>query len=63
MSKKIQIVISPDGETVTVDKIGFSGTGCTGAANDIIKALGQQVSSVKKDEYYRADEVHVQEFE
>lgn len=63
MSKELVITISPDGENVKIDKIGFSGSECTGKADDIIKALGTLSATELKNDYYREEEVHVEEFE
>lgn len=63
MAKEIEITIGPDGGDITLDKIGFNGSSCSGAVDDIIKMLGCETSSQKKSEYYRNENVHVNEFQ
>lgn len=46
--KKIKIRVSPNGEEVIIDAIGFKGKACDLATKDLIKLLSQDRSVKKK---------------
>ena len=58
--KTIKILINPDG-TVEIDQIGWEGKKCSGEIDDIIKAIGTEIKNVKKQEYYKDNQVHVKQ--
>jgi len=64
MSKEIEIVISPDGEEVAIDLIGFHGQGCAEITAKIAEALGEVKKSDNKCEFWEQEVVsqqHVQQ--
>lgn len=49
-----EITIEIDGNgNVTIDGEGFDGKGCDQALGEYLKAIGQEVSSKKKAEFYQ----------
>lgn len=58
MAKEIEYTIRPDG-TVEFDLQGFKGQGCAETADQIIKRLGKDVKRDRKQEYYQAEQVKV----
>jgi len=61
MSEKIiKILINEDG-TVEFDQIGWQGKSCSGEIDDLIKAVGKEKKNIKKQEYYKGNEVHIKQ--
>lgn len=61
-NKTVDIKIKKDG-TIVVDQIGFSGSSCSGAINDLLNKLGKERETSKKADYWREKQVKIQEFE
>ena len=55
MSKTIEIVVAPDGQT-RVETRGFTGGECRQASQFIEWALGQQTSEILTAEFYQTTE-------
>jgi len=55
-AREVIVTISPDGEKVEVDAIGFVGGACKDFTKNIISALGTVQEEKKKPEFFR--EVH-----
>jgi Protein of unknown function (DUF2997) len=53
MSKIIQVIVSPKGET-KVETSGFSGSSCQEASRALEQALGGRVDETLTGEYYAA---------
>ena len=53
MSKTIEIIISPTGQS-RVETKGFTGTECRDASRFIEQAIGQQTSEILKAEFHQA---------
>ena len=53
MSKTIDIIISPTGQS-RVETKGFTGTECRDASRFIEQAIGQQTSEILKAEFHQA---------
>lgn len=49
--KKIEVIISPEGE-VTIEAIGYKGSACERATAELEKALGTTTERKKKPEYH-----------
>jgi len=61
MSKRIEITIDEDGE-VTVEAFGYKGGACVKATQPLVDALiGAPTESVKKPEFYQADNAQKQQ--
>jgi len=63
MSKTIEIIVSPDGQS-RVETKGFSGSDCREASRFLEEALGNRVSEQLTPEFYRQqanNETHQQE--
>jgi hypothetical protein len=61
MSRKIVITIDNDGET-TVEAVGHKGGTCVKATQPLTQALiGTPTTSVKKPEFYQADNAQRQQ--
>ena len=62
MSKTIEIVVAPDGQT-RVETRGFNGSECRQVSQFIEQALGQQTDELLKAEFYQtaSSEQRVQE--
>lgn len=52
MSKIIEIIVTPDGQT-RVETKGFTGSECRAVSRFIEQALGQQTSEVLKAEFHQ----------
>ena len=52
MAKEVVIYIKPDG-TVSVEAVGFEGSGCEKATQAIRDALGETVAITRKPEFQR----------
>ena len=52
MSKTIEIVVAPDGQT-RVETRGFTGSECRQASQFMERALGRQTDEVLKAEFYQ----------
>ena len=52
MSKTIEIVVAPDGQT-RVETRGFTGSECRRGSEFIERALGQQTSEMLTAEFYQ----------
>ncbi len=50
--KKIEIIISPSGETI-VQTAGFTGSDCEQASRFLIKALGETTNRKLTSEYFQ----------
>ena len=59
MSKIIEIVVSPTGETTVTTK-GFSGSSCQEASKFIEQALGQRTNERLTAEFHQAQPAGVQ---
>ena len=59
-AKDIIVLINPDG-TVEFDQIGWTGKKCSGEIKDLINAIGKEIKVTKKQEYYKDNEVHIQQ--
>jgi hypothetical protein len=59
MSKTIEIIVSPKGETTVTTK-GFAGSSCRDASKFIEQALGQQTSERLTAEFHQAQQVEQQ---
>lgn len=59
-AKTIKVLINGDG-TVEFDQIGWTGKKCSGEIQDLIKAIGKEKSVTKKQEYYKDNEVRIQQ--
>ena len=61
MSKRIEITVDEDGE-VTIEAFGYKGGACVKATQPLSDALiGTPTHSVKKPEFYQADNVQKQQ--
>ncbi|MGO9112089.1 MAG: DUF2997 domain-containing protein [Thermoguttaceae bacterium] len=60
MSKIIEIVVSPKGET-TVTTRGFAGSSCRDASKFIEEALGQRTSETLTTEFHQTQSVDLQQ--
>jgi len=62
LSKSIEIIISPNGQT-RVETKGFSGSECRQASQFIEKALGQQTDELLKAEFHQtaSSQHHIKE--
>ena len=56
--REIEIVIKPDA-TVEIDQIGYEGKACHGDVSDIIKALGKEANTKRKQEYFKPQQVRI----
>jgi len=56
--KTVKILLKDDG-TVEVDQVGYKGKSCSGGVKDLIDAIGKDTKNVKKPEYYKENEVHI----
>lgn len=59
-AKTIKVLINDDG-TVEFDQVGWTGKQCAGEINDLINAIGKEKEVTKKQEYYKENEVHIQQ--
>ena len=53
MSKTIEIIVSPTGQS-TVETKGFTGSECRDASRFIEQAIGQQTHEILKAEFHQA---------
>jgi hypothetical protein len=53
MTKRIEIIISPTGET-RLETMGFEGTACREASRFVEEALGQRIAEQRTPEFYRS---------
>jgi len=60
MAKEIDITINPDG-TIDFDQLGWEGKECDGAIDDLIKAIGKEMSSKKKTEWRKKVKIKQQQ--
>lgn len=58
MNKEIEIIIGKDGK-VSLDQKGWNGKDCHGDIDEIIKALGKEVKTNKKAEFYKTKKVQI----
>jgi len=58
--KTIKVLINEDG-TVEFDQIGWTGKQCSGEIKDLINAIGKETKVTKKQEYYKDNEIHIQQ--
>ena len=58
MPREIEIIIGEDG-TVSIDQIGWQGKACDGAVDDLIKMLGKEVKSERKQDWYKEQKVRI----
>jgi len=56
MSKTIEIIVSPNGETTVTTK-GFAGSSCREASKFIEQALGQRTGERLTSEFYASQSV------
>lgn len=59
MTKTIEIIVSPTGETMVQTK-GFAGSSCRDASRFIEEALGQRKGEQLTPEFYQRQEVEQQ---
>jgi len=59
-AKTIKVLINEDG-TVEFDQIGWTGKQCSGEIKDLINAIGEETKNTKKQEYYKENEVRIQQ--
>lgn len=52
MSRKIEIIITPEGKT-TIQTLGFTGAACRGASKFIEQALGQRTGEYLTAEFHQ----------
>lgn len=57
--KIIKILINDDG-TAEFDQIGWEGASCSGDIDDLINAIGEDKKVTKKQDYYKDQQVNVQ---
>ena len=50
--REIEIIISADGESASIDMIGWEGQGCSEFAKKFTEVLGEVSESIKKSEYH-----------
>ena len=60
MKRTIEITLSPIGE-VSIDAIGFKGSGCDQATKFLEEALGTTARKAKKPEYQQKNVAHGQQ--
>ena len=60
MSKTIEIIVSPKGETAVTTK-GFAGSSCRDASKFIEQALGQQTSETLTAEFHQTAAIDQQQ--
>jgi hypothetical protein len=58
--KTVKVLINDDG-TVEFDQIGYKGKECQNDIDDLIKAMGEEKSVTKKPEYYKEENVQIQQ--
>ena len=58
--KEVEIVISPDG-TITADQIGWEGSACHGAVDDLLKQLGKRTKTSRKQEFFKEQKVKIRQ--
>lgn len=51
--KKLKVVLDPKTGRVEIEQIGWSGSDCSGAIDDLIKALGTEVEVKKKSGWHK----------
>ena len=59
-AKTIKVLINEDG-TVEFDQIGWTGKQCSGEIKDLINAIGKETKVTKKQEYFKDNEIHIQQ--
>ena len=59
-AKSIKVLINEDG-TVEFDQIGWTGKQCSGEIKDLITAIGKEKEVIKKQEYFKDNEVRIQQ--
>lgn len=60
MAREIEIVIGKDG-AVSIEALGFEGKTCEDATKELERALGKEVESKKKPEWWRSQKQVVQQ--
>ena len=60
MKRTIEITVSPTGE-LSIDALGFKGSGCEQATKFIEEALGVQAQKVRKPEYQQRNVDQIQQ--
>jgi hypothetical protein len=62
MSRRLEVIITPDGKT-SIRTLGFTGSTCQQASRFLEEALGQTVTEHRTAEFYQAESVqqHQQE--
>jgi hypothetical protein len=60
MKRTIEITISPTGE-LSIDALGFKGSGCEQATKFLEEALGMTAQKVKKPEYQQRNVEKIQQ--
>ncbi len=60
--KTIKVLINDDG-TIEFDQEGYVGKSCEKdqTIQDLINAMGDEKKVVKKPEYYKKEEIHIQQ--
>ena len=60
MKRTIEITVSPTGD-ISIDALGFKGSGCGQATKFLEEALGVPAKKVKKPEYLQQNVSHGQQ--
>jgi len=55
---EVEIVIMEDG-TIKADQIGWEGSSCHGAIDDLLKKIGKKIEVKKKQDFYREQKVKI----
>ena len=63
MSKQIEIIISEDGEEVSIDLVGFKGQGCSEITAKLSEAIGIISKSDTKCDFFEQEVVEQQHIE
>ncbi len=58
--KTIKVLINDDG-TMEFDQVGYHGKECKGDIDDLIKAIGNEKTRIKKPEFYKDQKVQVRQ--
>jgi hypothetical protein len=56
--KTVKVLINDDG-TVEFDQIGYKGKECQNDIDDLINAMGEEKTVLRKPEYYKDEKVQV----
>ena len=62
MSKTIEIIVSPDGQS-HIETKGFAGSNCREASKFIEQALGERISDTPTSEFYHSSRTATENLE